>query len=773
MLPCGACRVRYISCICQADAPSRAPRVSPIRAPRRVVRPVTESVPTVAVTVFGPLRGEYDYLLPAGSTREEVVPGQRVLVPFGRAQRIGVVVGCQIGSALASDKLKPLARVLDRQPLLDGGMLALARWASNYYHHPLGDVLAAMLPTWLRRESELPIRQEASWGLTPAGAAVHADALPGAARQREVLALLAQGPCTAQALASLEFAWRGVMKRLLAKGWVVPMAPREIAAAGTPPTAELALNDEQAEAAEMIGATLTQHAVVVLDGVTGSGKTEVYFDAIARCLAGGRQALVLVPEIALTEQLVRRFERRFGTRVALSHSARSERERARTWADCRAGQVGVLIGTRSAVWTPFPALGLVVVDEEHDPSYKQQDGFRYSARDIAIVRAQRLGCPVVLGSATPSLETLANVRRGKYRHAHLRNRAVARAMPEIRCLDVRGLRLTAGLSDTLIAALRSHLERGEQVMLFLNRRGYSPLLICRSCGEPRRCTRCDAFLVYHKTSGSARCHHCDRQWPMTRPAGCCETPDIDLIGLGTERIEESVRELFPDARICRIDRDTARRKNALTDMLAQVANHEVDILIGTQIVAKGLDFAGVTLVGIVDADSRLYSVDFRAEERLAQLLIQVSGRAGRALMPGRVLIQTHHPEHPVLRRIIGQGYAVYADVALREREASGLPPYSAMALVRAESTEPARALAFLGEARRLLDSGPRMGLDISYPIPAVMERRAGRYRALVVVTARQRPAIGRLFVARLDALDKLAREHRVRWSLDIDPQDTL
>ena len=425
------------------------------------------------------------------------------------------------------------------------------------------------------------------------------------------------------------------------------------------------------------------------------------------------------------------------------------------------------------MWAPLPALGLIVVDEEHDPSYKQQDGLRYSARDIAIVRAQRANCPIVLGSATPSLETLANVRRGRYQHAQLRQRAIARSMPAIHCIDVRGLTLKAGLSDRLISAMDEHLHRNEQIILFLNRRGYSPLLICRNCGEPRRCDHCDAFLVFHKTTASTRCHHCDRQWPLTYAPRCCQNPDLQLLGQGTERLEECVSEIFPDARICRIDRDAIRRKDALHGILTRIANREVDIVIGTQIVAKGLDFAGVTLVGIVDADSRLYSVDFRAEERLAQLLLQVAGRAGRAELPGRVLVQTHHPEHPVLGRIIAEGYDAYAAVALREREEIGLPPYRAMALVRAESAEPARALAFLGKARRLLNSETSARLDLSYPIPAAMERRAGSYRALIVITARGRRAIGDLFTTRLAALDKLARGERVRWSVDIDPQDTL
>lgn len=735
--------------------------------------PVPGAVLRVTVAVFAPLRQCYDYRWEA---RAEAAPtpaeGARVWVPFGRSHRVGIVVAVAALETEEAARLKAIDEVLDATPLLDAAMLTLARWSSGYYQHPLGDVLASLLPTRLRRREGLPDISQERWRLAPAGAAALPTLKANARRQRAVLELLAAGDADSARMATLDFAWREVVRRLVARGEVEHYRGEAAPAAREAPAVGVALNDEQQTAVDAVTASFDRFQPFVLDGVTGSGKTEVYLEAIARCLARGQRALVLVPEIALTQQLVARFRARFGERVGLLHSGLGERQRLLTWDACRRGRVGVLIGTRSAVWVGLPGLGLVVVDEEHDGSYKQQDGFRYSARDVAIVRAQQAGIPVVLGSATPSLETLANLARGRYQRLALTQRALAQAVPAIECIDVRGLKLAGGLGETLLRAMREHLARGEQVVLFLNRRGYAPLLICRSCGEPRRCDRCDAYLVYHKGADSARCHHCDKLWPMRRPAHCCELPDIAPIGLGTERLEETVSAEFPDHRVCRMDRDTVRSERALGAMLEDIAAGRVDILIGTQMVAKGFDFAAVTLVGIVDADSRLYALDFRAEERLAQLLVQVAGRAGRAARPGRVLIQTHQPHHPVLRRVIDEGYAAYAAVALEERRAAELPPFAAMAIVRAESPQATRPLEFLGELRqrlRALDPAA----DVSYPIPALMERRAGRYRALVVIRAATRAAIGRLLGAHLDDFDTLAREQRVRYAIDIDPQDTL
>ena len=739
------------------------------RADRRL-NSASTNMDIVTVALFTPLRRVFDYLLPEALREQAPIPGQRVIVPFGRVQRIGIALERKDASTIDFARLKPIDAVLDAGPVFDVDTLALAHWAAAYYQHPLGDVLGNMLPVWLRRHRELPRVNADTWQLTAAGSAAVADGRVRAARQRAVLERLANGAAGASVFAEVDFSWRPVVKRLLALGLLTEVAP-PCAASVLGPSPEL--NDEQQAAVRTIIAARGRFAPVLLNGVTGSGKTEVYLAAIADCLAHGTQILVLVPEIALTEQLVARFRHRFGDAVGVLHSGLGDRERMLTWTACATGTKRILIGTRSAVWTPLPQLGLLVIDEEHDPSYKQQDGFRYSARDIALVRAQSADVPVVLGSATPSLETLANVARGKYLRTELRARAGSALMPVIECLDVRGLDLTAGMSPPLISAIRACLARGEQIMLFLNRRGYSPLLICRNCGAPKRCDRCDAFLVYHKSADAARCHHCDRQWSRHAGVPCCAAPDIALMGLGTERIEEAVAELFPDARLCRIDRDTVRRKDALREMLAAINAREVDIVIGTQMLAKGLDFSAVTLVGVVDADSRLYSLDFRAEERLAQLIIQVAGRAGRADLPGRVLVQTHQPHHPVLRQIIDDGYEAYARDALEQRREAALPPYGAMAILRAESAQPAAALKFLGEARRLLLAQAPAELDLSYPLPAMMERRQGRYRALMVMRATQRFDIGRVLRAALPALDELANKARVRQAIDVDPQDTL
>ncbi|MCZ6893926.1 MAG: primosomal protein N' [Gammaproteobacteria bacterium] len=727
----------------------------------------------VVVAVFAPLRQTFDYRLPKKFQSVDNLIGTRVLVPLGRSTRVGVVLDCKSSSEVAQEKLKALVELLDEHPLLDGENLKLARWAARYYHHPLGEVIAAMLPTRLRRRRSLPPVKPHAWQITASGKQGLATLGRNAGRQKEVLRLLDSGPFAPKALASLEFAWRPVIKRLVAKAWIEQIDCDTAPVPNAPVDPGVVLTKEQDDAAQMIIESFSAFKAIVLQGVTGSGKTEVYLAAVECCLDRGGQSLVLVPEIGLTKQLVERFQARFGDRVGIIHSGLTDLERASTWMLCMHREIRVLIGTRSAVWVPMPDLALVVVDEEHDQSYKQQEGFRYSARDIATVRAQQGGFPVVLGSATPSLESLANVERGKYARAVISSRPRDIPMPLISCVDVRGLELTAGLSDALIDAIRTHLDRGEQALLFLNRRGYSPLLICRNCGEPQRCDRCDAYVVFHKALGVTRCHHCDRQWHANRRARCCEEANIAQIGLGTERIEEAITELFPDKRVRRLDRDSVRRKGYYEEVITAVAAGEVDILIGTQMVAKGLDFAGVTLVGVIDADSRLYSVDFRADERLAQLLLQVAGRAGRTQTQGRVLIQTHHPHHPVLRRIIDDGYNAYAEAALRERKQAGLPPYSAMVILRAESAKPTGALDFLRQARGVLVEHAVARVEISYPIPALMERRAGKYRALVVIRASRRSHTGELISDHLERLEDLARQARVRWSLDIDPQDTL
>ena len=733
----------------------------------------------ISVAVFAPAHGVFHYLAPGDAQLEA---GSRVWVEFGRSHRVGLVVPDQVSTDISgkdpeqrATAIKPISDTLDASAVISEELIALAQWASGYYHYPLGEVLAVALPVWLRRKRALPSDDVETWRLTAQGTNEESSLARGAVRQRKLVDRLKTSPCSSPELNADQPGWRPAMRKLTERGWVEkslePMTEERLGEKPNPPA--ISLTTEQQSAAQTIANSRDQFSVTVLEGVTGSGKTEVYFDAMSAVLAQGGQVLMLVPEIGLTEQLTGRLRERFGDTVAQLHSGLAERERAMVWARVRAGNVGVLLGTRSAVWASFARLQLIVVDEEHDASYKQQEGFRYSARDIGVKRAQSLDIPIILGSATPSLETLANVVRGRYQHVPMTQRAMDAELPDIRCIDVRGLSLDGGVSPLLAKAMHTHLDRGNQVILFLNRRGYAPLLMCRNCGEPRRCDQCDAYLVFHKRLAQARCHACDRMWPMRRPVRCCDEPDVAPIGLGTEQIEEALGGLFPGRQVLRIDRDTARKRDALPQMLRAITAREVDIVIGTQMIAKGLDFANVTLVGVVDADNRLYSVDFRAEERLAQLLIQVAGRAGRAEQRGEVLIQTHHPHHPVLTNVITHGYEAYAREALIEREAAALPPYSAMALLRAEARSNEQAFEFLRAAREVLCASPVADVVVSYPLPALMERRAGRFRALVVLNTSTRAALGGLLRSGIDEIGAMARRHRVRWSLDIDPQDTL
>ncbi len=508
----------------------------------------------------------------------------------------------------------------------------------------------------------------------------------------------------------------------------------------------------------------------LLQGVTGSGKTEVYLHAARAMLETGRQTLMLIPEIGLSEQLVQRFRQRFGTAVAVLHSELSERERALVWARARNGAVGIVLGTRSAVWTPLPALGLVVVDEEHDPAFKQEEGFRYSARDVAVMRARGAGVPIVLGSATPSLESEWNVRLGKYRRLVLPQRAGGALAPALRGVDVRGMKLVGGLGDILCAAIDERLARGEQTLLFLNRRGYAPVRMCHACGHIAQCSRCDAHLVLHQARERLICHHCGAEQRLDAPREvCCPTPDWFTLGVGTEQLEAVLRERFPRARVLRVDRDTMRRKGELERAYAAVRDRRVDILVGTQMLAKGHDFPAVTLVGVVDADSRLFAADFRAGERFAQTLLQVAGRAGRAEAPGLVLVQTHHPAHPLLQLLLRQDYDAFAAAALAEREEVGLPPCVALAVVRAEATDARAPQAFLRRLRAVLPGGT--DVEIAGPVPAPMERRAGKYRAVLMLSSRRRAALARLLNGLPEVAETLPERGKVRWHVDVDPQE--
>ena len=515
----------------------------------------------------------------------------------------------------------------------------------------------------------------------------------------------------------------------------------------------------------------------MLDGVTGSGKTEVYLQIIATVLARGQQALVLVPEISLTPQTIGRFRRRFQCRIAVLHSGLTDTERLHAWLDARDGVAQIIIGTRSALFTPMARPGVLIVDEEHDGSFKQQDGFRYSARDLAVVRARRENICIVLGSATPSLESLYNVRGGRYTHLPLTERAGLAAQPSLHLVDTTQEQVQEGFSGPLLSRIGSHLQAGNQVLVFLNRRGFAPTLQCGDCGWISECAHCDARMTLHKTTPHLRCHHCDSRRPIDRHCPLCKSRNLQALGLGTERSQVWLQGLFPDTRVLRIDRDTTRRKNELDVLLNEVHQGGPCILIGTQMLAKGHHFPRVTLVAVLDADAGLFSADFRGQEHTAQLLMQVAGRSGREGMPGEVLIQTRHASHPTLQTLVREGYGHFARVLLEERRLAGMPPYSALALIRAEAEDYRAPESFLALVRTLAEARLRetaeSGITLMGPLPAPMEKRAGKFRAQLQISAQQRPLLQQLLAGLCPQIEALREARSVRWSVDVDPQDMI
>jgi len=721
------------------------------------------------IAVPAPLRTLFDYLPPRGP---EPPAGARVKVPFGRGERIGVVWGWG-PAGTSSERLKQITEVLDTEPMLGDRDRELLEWAARYYQYPIGEVVAAALPVRLRRGIEAARNVVAAWRLSAEGAATPLDALARSPRQRALLEQLqrAGGALAQDLLGDGAGDVRGAIQRLAARGLVescdLVVAPRiEQGKAGEGP----ALNEGQSSAVAAVTDAFGRFEPYLLDGVTGSGKTEVYIALARQTVAAGRQVLFLVPEISLTPQLIRRLTGRIEARFALLHSGRNEGERERAWLAAARGEADVLVGTRSALFTPLPRLGLVVVDEEHDPSFKQQEGFRYSARDLALVKARLAVCPVVLGSATPSLESVANVNRDRYRRLHLHERAGGAAHPVMALVDIRAQRLEGGLAPPLLREMRGELEAGNQVLLFLNRRGYAPVLTCHACGWLAQCPHCDARLTWHAVADRLWCHHCGYQ--RRAPTACpeCAAEDLRALGQGTERLEETLTRLFPEVSMVRVDRDATRRKGSLEKALASARSGEASLLVGTQMLAKGHHFPGVTLVGILDADAGLFGVDFRAPERTAQLLYQVAGRAGRADKPGRVLIQTRYPDNPLLAQLIREGYGAFAAAALEERREAHLPPFSHQALVRAEAPAAEAPRKFLdGLADRVRGMG--RSVEIWGPVPAPMERRGGRYRAHLLLQADSRPLLQACLDRVMDDAANIDGARRVRWSLDVDPVD--
>ena len=727
--------------------------------------------PILRIAVPSPLRRCFDYFPPQHNERA-LFPGVRVRVPFGPRTVVGVLVEVVEETAVAQPRMRRALEVLDDTPLMSSALFRVLNWAAAYYQHAPGEVLPSAFPASLRREHTPTARvRDARWRVTAVGAAVDLKSLARAPRQRALLERLRRYSHGAAAvdLDSAIKVWRPTLAILIERGWAEAMTAEEI-----PPTAgatdyEPTLNPEQAVAVAQVLATLGEFQTFLLDGVTGSGKTEVYLQLTQRVLECGQQTLVLVPEIGLTPQLIERFRQRFNLPIALLHSGLTDRERAQAWRQAQQGGASIVVGTRSAVFTPLPKLGLILVDEEHDLSFKQQDGFRYSARDVAVIRAREERVPIVLGSATPSLECLHNVQEGWYRHLILPLRAGVATSPTLRVVDVRRQPMRGPISRALIDAMTHHLAAGHQVLLFLNRRGFAPTLLCHGCGWIARCTRCDSHLTLHQHSRQLRCHHCGSEKNVVETCLECASTELRAVGAGTERVEEILAELFPDIGIARVDRDSTRRIGALETLFDGIHALRYRILIGTQMLAKGHHFPGVTLVGVLNTDQGLMSADFRAGERMAQLIVQVAGRAGRGARAGEVLIQTHFPDHPLLRVLLEKGYSAFAQEALNERREARLPPYSYLALMRAEAPQSEAPLRFLSAAKDA--AATTRGVQLLGPVPAPMEKRAGRYRAQLLVQCGSRKTLHLFLHEWLPSVEALKVARQVRWSLDVDPQE--
>lgn len=722
----------------------------------------------VQIAIPTPLYGLFDY---RWTLAQPIVPGLRVSVPFGRRSVIGVVVGAVSQSDVPEAKLKAVYKSLDSEPVVPADLMALLQWASSYYHHPVGEVLSAALPALLRQGKPAELSQQEFFRWVPETA--EPQIIKGAAVQQQLLTCLRErnGQLVhAAALRAISSRWRSSIKPLLERGWVctelINKVPENTAVGHAP-----ALLDEQAAAVKAILESLGTFQGFLLQGVTGSGKTEVYLRCIEEASARGLQSLVLVPEISLTPQLMSRFEKRLSGCLVSLHSGLNNTERMHNWVCAAKGYADVVIGTRSSILAAMPRLGLIIVDEEHDGSLKQQDGFRYHARDMALVRARDRSCPVVLGTATPSFESLNNVRLSRLKQLRLTRRAGDAIPPTMGLLDIRRRKLVEGMSDRLLDQVKAHLDAEGQVLVFINRRGFAPTLICNDCGAAADCQRCDAHMTVHVRTNQLRCHHCGSERPMPTSCSSCCSMNLDRVGYGTERISDALAEQFPDVPLARIDRDSTRRKGALEFQLNRAITGEARILVGTQMLAKGHHFPKLTLVCILDADRGLFSADFRSLEHMGQLVVQVAGRAGREQRQGAVLIQTRNPDNPMLQTLVAEGYDSFANIAMDDRKLAELPPFSFMALVRAEASDAREAHAFLVQVAETLESNKSDMLDVLGPAPAPMERLGGRFRAQLLLQSDKRSTLNNSLSHLCQFIDRLSGARKCRWSIDVDPVD--
>lgn len=728
----------------------------------------TRSVLRVAINA--PLSRLFDYLPPDVGMP---APGCRIQVPFGRQQQIGVVMELAEQSDVPESKLRKARTVIDDEPLLGDIDRWLVRFTSEYYHHPIGEVVAAAMPAMLRQGKPL-FSMVNKISMTDEGRTADLDVLGKRAPKQAALLNIIRDADTISfdELDAAMAGWRRLKKTLVEKNLIEEFETSDDsddaeALANVEQVDGPELNQDQSSALQAIRAT-SGFQVSLIDGVTGSGKTEIYLQLIRGLIDDGRQVLVLVPEIGLTPQLVKRFRTRLGLEPVLLHSALSDTARLAAWRAARRGSAQLILGTRSAVFVPMKNPGMIIVDEEHDGSLKQQEGLRYSARDLAVARGKKQDIPVVLGSATPSLESLQRCRDGAYQHLVLPTRAGKAVPPLMRLVDLAKYQSSDGLSDPVITAIKENIREGGQALVFLNRRGYAPTLICTGCGKIADCNRCDARMTVHAKSNKLMCHHCGAVRAIDSECPDCGSTCRPL-GHGTERLEDSLRAQFPDDAITRIDSDSTRIRGTMKKALAAATTGETKILVGTQMLSKGHHFPNLTLVVVINADQGLFSTDFRGSERLAQSLIQVAGRSGRESRQGEVLIQTAFPQHPFWSELFSGGYERVATAALAERETAAWPPFSRIALLRAGAVRREDTHAFLESARQIAESMNRTDVRILGPVSAPMERRAGRYRAQLLLQSRQRKGLHDMLGQLRTILEGSKIARRVRWSIDVDP----
>jgi len=727
--------------------------------------------PILKIAVNVPLSREFDYLPPQKGSQPCI--GCRVRVPFGRTDQVGMVLGQVHASDIPADRMKHCTEVLDDRALLSAPDLWLIRFTSDYYHHPIGEVVAAALPSLLRHGKSLHPTIRRVVAAPQASEVSPATLARRAPRQAELLeALFDAGDegLETDLLTEMLPSWRRAAKGLTDKGLVTSFAVRAenfdegVALAPTPGPE---LNADQQRALSILRTT-DQFASYLLDGVTGSGKTEVYLQRIHDILEQGKQVLLLVPEIGLTAQLVSRLRDRLGLEPALLHSGLTDSARLTAWRAARSGAAHLVVGTRSAIFTPLRNPGLIIVDEEHDHSFKQQEGLRYSARDLAIAKAKHLNIPVILGSATPTLEVLLHCRNGSYEHVILPARAGGAVPPTLRLIDTVRAPTTDGISEPLARAIHKHLDSEGQALIYLNRRGFAPTLICNHCGHIAGCERCDARLTVHSGSRQLRCHHCGMCRPLKEYCDACGE-SVTPLGEGTERLQESLTRRFPDAVINRIDSDSTQRKGAMDEALESATLGHAHILVGTQMLSKGHHFPKLSLVGVVNADQGLFGTDFRSGERMAQSIIQVAGRAGRESRAGEVFIQTAFPHNKFWITLIEGGYRRISENALAEREITRWPPFTRLALLRAAAHKQIDAMRFLDLARQHLVARRNASLRVLGPVDAPMARKAGRYRAQLLLQSNDRAPLHRALTTLRPILESEPSARKVRWSIDVDP----